>query len=139
MLNDLASKNDLIWPYEKWPKMKFDQGLVIGTKGGHGIIRYQIVSYQPERLIEFEFSKPEGIVGTHRIEMLPKNENVTLMKHTIDAKANGLAGLFWTFVIRPLHDALIEDAFDKVENLTTNKNKITPWSPWVKFLRGLFK
>ena len=71
--------------------------------------------------------------------MLPKNENVTLMKHTIDAKANGLAGLFWTFVIRPLHDTLIEDAFDKVENLTTNKNKITPWSPWVKFLRGLFK
>jgi len=42
-------------------------------------------------------------------------------------------------MIRWLHDALIEEAFDKVENYFTGNKKITPYNPWVKFLREAYK
>jgi hypothetical protein len=49
----------------------------------------------------------------------------------------GKATAIWLMAIRPLHDALIEDAFDKLENQLTNESKTSPWSWWVKFLRRL--
>ncbi len=45
--------------------------------------------------------------------------------------------LTWPLVIRWLHDALIEDAFDKTENHFLSQKKVTSWSAWVKFLRWL--
>ena len=40
----------------------------------------------------------------------------TEIKHTIDMNTYGKGTLMWTLVIRPLHNALIQDAFDKIEN-----------------------
>ena len=48
-----------------------------------------------------------------------------------------IATLTWAFAIRWLHDALIEDAFDKVENFFTGKNNKTEWNIWVRFLREI--
>lgn len=49
------------------------------------------------------------------------------------------ATLLWVFVIRWLHDALIEDAFDKVENYFTTNKKVTNYNFWVKRLREAYK
>jgi hypothetical protein len=52
---------------------------------------------------------------------------------------SGFALLTWPLVIRWLHDALIEDAFDKTENHFLSQKKVTSWSAWVKFLKWLLK
>lgn len=48
---------------------------------------------------------------------------------------DGKATLIWTFAIRILHNALIEDGFDKLENNFSDKQKSTEWNFWVRFLR----
>ena len=138
LLKTLASTEDKIWPFETWPRMKLDKGLTEGSNGGHGPIRYFVKRYIEGELIEFQFLKPKGIDGVHRLEILSDNES-TILKHTIDARTSGKAMMSWHWFIRPLHDALIEDAFDKVENIATNQHKRTKWSPWVKFLRKSLK
>jgi hypothetical protein len=50
---------------------------------------------------------------------------------------SGSATLKWALAIRWLHDAYIEDAFDKVENYFTKDKKISKWSWWVKTLRKI--
>ena len=55
----------------------------------------------------------------------------------MDASGKGL--FIWFFAIKSLHDALIEDAFDKMENHFTEEKKKTNWSFWVKFLRKILK
>ena len=60
LLSTLASKEDQIWPFEQWPRMKFKEGLTTGAKGGHGPIRYTVQHYHPGKLIRFQFNKPTG-------------------------------------------------------------------------------
>jgi anaerobic C4-dicarboxylate transporter len=67
------------------------------------------------------------------------DEQQTDIKHSILMQTKGTDTFLWLFVIRWLHDALIEDAFDKVENQFSEKKKKTPWNQWVKFLRSIFK
>jgi hypothetical protein len=143
LLGTLSSKGDMIWPKEKWPPMRFRDGLIVGARGGHGPIKYIIEKYNPGEIIEFKFIKPSGFHGIHRFELktVKTLENSDLentkteITHVIDMKTSGFGTFLWIFFIRPLHNALLEDALDKVENhfLTTKKN--TRWNLWVIFLR----
>ena len=137
LIQTLASREDKVWPREQWPAMRLDHGLKVGSKGGHGIIGYYIKEYVEGERIVFEFTKPKGFTGSHYFEMEELNQNRCLLKHTIKMEAKGKATLAWVLFIRPLHDALIEDLFDKVDNQTTESKKRTEWSLWVKFLRKL--
>ncbi|WP_232730403.1 hypothetical protein [Lacinutrix sp. Bg11-31] len=49
------------------------------------------------------------------------------------------AMLLWIAVVRWLHDALIEDAFDKIENSHSEEKKVTKHSIWVHLLRNAYK
>ena len=135
----LATKDEKIWPYENWPAIKFKNGLKVGEKGGHGIVRYTIVSFTEGEQIKFRFTKPDGFFGTHEFQIKSISDNETEIKHEIRLNTSFKASLLWVFVIRWLHDALIEDAFDKVENQFSTKKKITAYSFWVKFLRQKYK
>ena len=139
LFHTLSSKEDLLWPKEKWPAMKLDKGLEAGSKGGHGPIRYFIKAYQPMSFVEFEFTRPKGFIGTHKLEVIPLDNQKSMIKHTIDMKVRGKSILQWHLEIRSLHDALIEDAFDKLENRFRDDKVKTPWTPWVRFLRWLLK
>ncbi len=139
VLKTLASENDLVWPYESWPAMKFKDGLKIGSRGGHGLVRYTIVELIDDEHIKFKFSKPEGFNGTHELRIKAINSTSTEILHEIKAKTSFKASLFWIFVIRWLHDALIEDAFDKVENYFDTNQKKTEYNIWVKILRASYK
>ena len=139
LVNTLASKDDKVWPYEKWPRMKLDKGLQVDSKGGHGPIRYFINAYKAGEMIQFQFTAPKGFYGVHRFEMKSMTEGKTEIKHTIDLNAKGLAIIKWSLIIRWLHDALIEDAFDKIENNFDQGNRRTNWSFWVKLWRRLLK
>lgn len=133
----LSQKDDKMWPWEKWPPMKFKNGLTINSEGGHGPIRYIVVDYNPEEFVEFEFQKPNGFNGRHKFEIVTLSESKTEIKHTIKMKTAGSGTLAWIFAIRWLHDALLEDAFDKIENQLCNSQKKSAWNPWVKLLRRL--
>ena len=45
LFNTLATENDKIWPYKNWPAIHFQDGLHVGSRGGHGIVRYTIIEY----------------------------------------------------------------------------------------------
>lgn len=135
LLETLATENDKIWPKEKWPKIKFKNGIQVGEKGGHAIIRYSVEKYNPNEIIQFRFSKPTGFNGIHKFEIKELTKDQTEVKHTIDMTTVGTGTFMWIFVIRFLHDALIEDAFDKLENNFSNQLKSTNWNIWVKLLR----
>jgi hypothetical protein len=137
LFTTLSQKGDKIWPWEKWPAMKFKNGLKINSEGGHGPIRYVVIGYNPKEYVEFEFQKPNGFNGTHKFEIVGLNESKTEIKHTIEMRTTGLGTLAWLFAIRWLHDALLEDAFDKIENQLCPTEKKSAWNFWVKSLRRL--
>lgn len=137
LLETLATKQDKIWPKEHWPKMKLDKGLTVGSTGGHGPIAYVVKQYLPNSLVTFEFLAPKGFSGIHQFELKALGEQHTEIKHVIDMKLSGLGLISWPVAIRWLHDALIEDAFDKIENQFSTEQKKTPWNLWVKILRRL--
>ena len=136
LLSTLSSKHDLIWPWEKWPKMILDQGLSVGSKGGHGPIGYSITQYEPSGSIQFEFSKPEGFKGYHRLDINEYDEG-TRLTHVINMRATAWGYIQWIVGVRWLHDALIEDAFDKVENQFGVRQVATRWSWKVRVLRSI--
>ena len=138
-LDSLSSDQDMIWPHELWPAMRFRGGLAIGNKGGHGPIRYRVVQYLPGSLIEFEFLAPRGFNGVHRFELSQIDDGSSELKHTIDMNLSGTGVLVWYAAILWLHDALLEDCLDKIENQSSAKHKSTPHSLWVKLLRSILK
>ena len=141
LFSTLSSEDDRIMPTNSWPPMKLDNGLQIGSKGGHGPIKYQVIQSVPNQKIQFKFLKPEGFNGFHQFEIIPIDHDTSEIKHTIDMQTSPIASIKWLFAIRWLHDALIEDGFDKVENyfLLENKFKRSEWNFWVKFLRKVMK
>lgn len=139
LVETLSTEHDAIWPKEKWPKMKFEGGIRTGAKGGHGPIRYSVEKFDPNTIIQFRFSKPEGFHGIHKFEIWDESQEKTKIAHTIDVKTSGKGTLLWVFGIRSLHNALIEDAFDKLENHYLKEQKSTSWNLWVRILRSLLK
>ena len=139
LINTLATDQDKIWPSEYWPEMKFNGGLKEGAEGGHGPIKYTVEKYVPGELILFRFLKPTGYHGIHKFEMTGSNNGTTEIKHTIDMNATGMGVLSWAIVIRWLHDALMEDFFDKIENQFSQVQQKTEWTVWVRFLRAILK
>lgn len=138
LFNTLATENDMMLATDKWSPMKLDKGLQVGSKGGHGPIKYFVTEYQPEESIQFQFDL-KGFNGFHKFELTELEHNKTELTHLIDMTTTGSATLKWALAIRWLHDAYIEDAFDKVENHFTKDKKNSQWNLWVKILRKVMK
>ena len=139
LIRTLATENDLVWPVDKWPRIKFKDGLSVGSRGGHGPIRYTVQRYVPERVIEFKFLKPRGFRGIHKFEIEAVDEDKTKLKHTIDMATSGMGTVSWTIAIRWLHDALMEDLLDRIENRFIEHPKVSKWNLWVSVLRRILK
>jgi hypothetical protein len=139
LLKTLSSRQDKVWPYEKWPRMKFKNGLKVGAVGGHGPIAYDVQAYNPDQEIIFRFLAPKGFNGVHKFEIKELGNQEVEMKHTIDMSTSLEGSFKWVSFVRPLHDALIEDAFDKIESHVSGKQVETPWSNYVRILRYFLK
>lgn len=123
---------------DKWPPMKLDKGLQVGSTGGHGPMRYFITEYQPQKSITFQFDLT-GFNGFHRFDINELEPGKTELSHSINMTTTGTATLKWVLAVRWLHDAYIEDAFDKIENHFAADKKVSEWSLWVKTLRKVMK
>lgn len=137
LIDSLSSPADALWPKQCWPPMQFDRPLSVGAVGGHGPIRYVVESYAPGQSIEFRFLAPKGFAGCHRFEIIAPTDCCCSLRHTIDMQIHGLACLKWLLVIRPLHDALLEDSFATAQTSLGLVPQTRKWSPRVKFLRFL--
>jgi hypothetical protein len=114
LLRMLAAKDDLLWPWARWPAMRFKDGLIVGAHGGHGPIRYRIEAIEPSR-IQFAFTGPRGFDGFHRYELDATGDARCRLTHRLRMRTSGPALLTWPLLFRPLHDALIEDSLDRAE------------------------
>ena len=135
LLDSLASQHDGLWPSTHWPRMRLDRPLGVGASGGHGPIRYSVIAYEPGKKITFRFLSPRGFVGTHWFEVLEHGSSGATLRHTIDMALVGSARISWPLVIRPLHDALVEDALTNAQVALGEQPTPKRWSPWVQLLR----
>ena len=139
-LDSLAGDQDQIWPSERWPPMILDRGLVPGSRGGHSLIRYRVSQYLPGRRVEFEFEPMPHLArfaGRHYFEAFRRGGR-TILRHIIDVEVDFRTWIYWKVFVEPVHDALIEDAFDKVEvHAGIPQPHRSRWSFYVRFLRWL--
>jgi hypothetical protein len=138
LLASLAGDEDRFWPWEYWPPMKLDSGLQVGSRGGHSMIRYRVTEYIPGRRVEFEFEPMEHLHpfrGRHYFELIARSSRIVL-RHTIDVETNFSSWIYWKIFIERIHDAVIEDAFDKAErHAGVQRPQRSHWSLYVRFLR----
>jgi len=137
LIDSLSSEDDLLWPNQCWPRMKFDRPLSVRAKGGHGPISYFVESYKPGQFIKFRFTSPKGFNGFHRFDAVKSANHFALLRHTIEMELKGSTLLTWPLVIRPLHDALIEDALSTAQAYLGMAPERRPWSQWVKIIRWI--
>jgi hypothetical protein len=138
LFQTLASENDLMLATDKWSPMKLDKGLQVGSKGGHGPMKYFVTDYQQNNSITFQFDL-KGFDGFHKFKLTELETGKTELLHIIEMNTSGFSTIKWSLAIRWLHDAYIEDALDKVENYFTKDKKSSEWSWWVKILRKIMK
>ena len=137
LLDTLSSPDDRLWPNRRWPAMKLDRGLDVGSDGGHGPVRYEVARYEPGWLVAFAFTPKFPLDGEHRLEVLPQPDGTTLLRHTIEATAKSWLRIGWPLCFRWLHDALIEDALDRAEaELSGAEWRLRPLSVPVRSLRA---
>jgi hypothetical protein len=135
LLDLLASENDAFWPRKLWPALRFDRVLQAGVAGGHGPIKYVIEDYRPGQLLKCRFLQPAGFNGLHWAEIVPVSDGLIIVRHAISMRLEGWALLSWPLVVRPLHDALMEDAMALAQASLGAAPAVRPWSAWVKLLR----
>jgi len=133
LLDTLSSADDKFWPHENWPGVRFNLPLQVGAIGGHGTGPYKVSSYIPGRHIRFEFGG--GRQGYHEFTLQEIDGATCLLRHTTKAKLTFNSACRWYFVTRPLHNALIEDLFDKVESQVAKVEHPQVWSMRVQKLR----
>jgi hypothetical protein len=138
LIDRLASRDDALWPGDRWPRVSFDRPLGIGAVGGHGPVRYFVEAYEPGRSLRFRFTGPRGFVGTHGFETEEVGTGKVLLRHALVMRVEGWARLSWPLAFRWLHDALIEDALDRAQSWCESQSaaRQRQWSLWVRLLRS---
>jgi hypothetical protein len=134
LLASLGSPDDRLWPRNGWPRMRLDGPVAAGAAGGHGPIRYVVEAWEPGRLVRFRFAGMRGVDGWHAFEILEATPHHCVLEHRMEARLSGMASLKWATLIRPLHDACVEDALSQAQASLGETPRAVPWSPVVRLL-----
>lgn len=109
MFDTLSTQDDKLWPADRWPPLELDRGLQVGSRGGHGPVRYHVEAIDPGRSVTFRFDQGSPIVGTHSLSIDPLADGRVSWTHVLEVTRPSPAV---TVAILPLHDALLEDLLD---------------------------
>lgn len=142
LLEQIAEPGNPVWPGESWPPLRLDNGLAVGSSGGHGPIRYHVVEHRPGRRVEFRLDPTIGIAGTHAFDVLDgPRPGTSTVRHTIRAVPTTWRGrLLWMVAIRAFHDAVLEDMLDRFATAADHPPaRPARWSPWVRLLRRVVR
>ena len=123
LLDSILDPARSIWPSPPWPALRLDRGLAVGSRGGHGPIRYAVEAYEPGRRVRFRFDPRLGFDGWHELAT-----DGTRLTHVLECRASGVALMKWLLVIRPLHDALLEDLLDRAAEALGDPPRRARWS-----------
>ena len=134
LLASLGSPGDRLWPRNGWPRMRLDGPVAVGAAGGHGPIRYRVEAWEPGRLVRFRFTGMRGVEGWHAFEILDATPQHCVLEHRMEARLTGMTRLKWACVIRPLHDACVEDALSQAQASLGETPRAVRWSPRVRLL-----
>jgi hypothetical protein len=137
LIDSLSSEDDLLWPNQCWPRMRLDRPLSVGAMGGHGPIGYVVEAYEPGKSVKFCFTNPKGFNGYHKFDVIKSTHQAVLLRHTIKMELKGSALLTWLLLIRPMHDALLEDALSTAQASLGVAPRMRPWSTWVRIVRWI--
>ena len=137
LLDSLSTKQDRLWPLGHWPPMRLDKPLGIGASGGHGPVHYVVVAYEPGRSIRFRFTGPAGFHGHHAFLVSNSGDDASvLLRHELVMTVTGSARVTWPLFFRPLHDALIEESFDRADSEVGRPSEVpAKRSLWTRLLR----
>jgi uncharacterized protein DUF2867 len=136
LLDRIGGPEDRLWPSPQWEPMVLDGPVAVGAAGGHGAIRYRVTGYQPGRRVEFAFDPGLGVHGWHAFSIEPDGGSGSVLRHVAEGRLGWPMVLLWPAVVRWLHDALIEDLFDRAELVAgTGPAHPARWTPWVRLLR----
>lgn len=137
LLPDMAASGDRVWPSPAWPRLRLDAGLVPGSRGGHGPMRYSVAAYEPGRRVRFAFDPRRGLVGYHELLIVSEGQGRCRLVLTVAGRCHGAMRVLWPLVIRWLHQALVQDLFDNMEFVATGRPPAQParWNAWVRLLR----
>ncbi len=135
IMDTLASQDDRMWPHGAWPAVRFDRPLQVGATGGHGPIRYTVSHYERDKRVRFEFEGNWN--GYHECSLQDLGNGACRLTHTLQANPSWMLTLAWHSLIIHMHNALVEDLFDKVEGQFNRVAHPQVWSVRVRFLRYL--
>ncbi len=120
LLDLLGGPGDRLWPNGTWPAsaLRLEQPLRVGSRGGHGAIRYHVGEYEPGRRVVFVLEPDTGLTGTHeiRVDVLGPGR-CRLVQTTACRLAARLVPI--APVLRRQHDALLRDVLDRAEREVT--------------------
>jgi hypothetical protein len=157
LLDRLGGPRDQLWPSPAWWPMRLTgvdgdgvdgdgvngDGLAVGARGGHASIRYRVVEYEPGRRVCVRFTSATGFDGYHELTVdplppAPSGAPRCRLRHVLWGRpAIWQMRLKWPLVVRPLHDALLEDLLDRAEYLATGRvASPAAWSGWVRLLHA---
>ncbi len=140
LVDTLAGPGDKLWPQNDWPPMKFNKSLGPGAQGGHGPVRYTVSEYVQGRRVEFRFSESGlvgGLDGRHLFEVVERRKG-SVLRHIVDAHCGVMDWLKWQVIVRPMHNALLEDSLDLAEKtLHGSVSKPARWNLWTRILRRM--
>lgn len=137
LIDALASRRDRLWPSACWPALRLDWPLMVAARGGHGPIGYVVEQYVPGQRVRFRFDKPQGFHGWHELRLEAVSEESSMLVHELVMRVSGSARLTWPLLYRPLHDALIEDAFAQARATFGQDPSPVLWSRRVRWLRSV--
>ncbi|MEV6836824.1 DUF2867 domain-containing protein [Streptomyces sp. NPDC051133] len=138
LLDRLSTADDPLFPTPAWPPMRLDRPLSVGADGGHGSIRYRVTAYEPGCRVRFDTPPGAGLDGFHELTVSALGAERCRVRHVLACETRGLARLRWAFVVRHLHDTVVEEIFDNIERAAAGGvERPVRWSPWVRLLHRL--
>lgn len=134
LLDSLGGPDDRLWPNDTWPAsaLRLEQPLRVGSRGGHGAIRYHVGVYEPGRRVVFVFDPTSGLSGTHetRIDDIAPHR-CRLVQTTECSVASKLLPIYP--LLRRQHDALLRDVLDRAQFELTGR--VTAPARWSRAVR----
>ncbi|MFG2668464.1 DUF2867 domain-containing protein [Streptomyces sp. NPDC048387] len=135
LLDRLSSPDDPLFPTPVWPAMVLDRPLGPGADGGHGRVRYRVTAHAPGRSVRFDTTDDGVGTGFHRFDVEPLGPGRCRISHVLEVTMGARAFVLWKLMIQPLHDTMVEEAFDNAERAALGS---LPHPPARRSPRALF-
>lgn len=139
LINALGTPDDRLWPRDRWPRMRLDHPVAVGSRGGHAGVRYRVLQVDAGRRLRLEFepgSRP-ALTGWHEFRVDPIGPDGLLWTHELLIERPSPTV---RTALLPLHDALLEDLFDQAESvLGQHALERTVFSTGVRARRALLR